>query len=153
MPQTSDSPEFPVLELLAFADSTTAVLGGVGLSEIDEGDELYVLGISEANIPKLNVPLVVPKASLEVTANAGVYILAKSPKLEVLVPSPLFGGALASMLGDTVRTLERMDISKDREQFLGNPGRGYAKVGDVVVQKSDLAKYISWLKKQNDARS
>src|SRR5688572_14698052 len=112
--------DFPLMEVLAFVDAVTLVLGGTNLERISEGDELDVLGIGKANIPKLNVPLVVTKASVDATANAGVYILAKARKEEVLVPGPL-SGLMSRQLAESMRTLQRPNLTKDDLQFLANP--------------------------------
>ncbi len=151
----SDNPlamaDFPILEIAAFVDSTTAIVVGHRVAMLKEGDELYVLGIGEIDIPKAGVPLVVPKASLEVTASAGVYAVTRSPAEQTLVPSPL---ATYAELFERMQTISRRNpLIKDDIQFLGNPAKAPVKIGDVVVLKDDLSKYVVWLSKTNAAKS
>jgi hypothetical protein len=143
-------PMFPVLTVATFVDRTTAVLTGTRLDEFSDGDELYILGVGSTLVPGANVPLVVPKTTLEVTANAGHYLLARSLVQEKPVTIPGLSFGLGEMLKDQVKTVYRRDPIVDKFEFVGNPGALPAAPGDVVIRKNDLAAYLNWLKKQAD---
>jgi hypothetical protein len=143
---------FPILEIAAFVDPTTVVIVGHRVAYLKEGEELFVLGVGDINIPKTDVPLVVPKVSLEVTATAGVYAVARTPAEVTLVQNPMMTFA-AEVLERTQSIVRRQPLTKDDIQFLGNPAKTPVKVGDIVVVKSDLSKYIEWLAKVNAAKA
>ena len=91
--------------------------------------------------------MVVPKATLEVTAQAGSYAVARSPARRTEVPGPL--ASLATNWFEQSHTVfRRQPLTKDDKQFLGNPARGGVKVGDVVVRKGDLSEYIEYRSKE-----
>jgi hypothetical protein len=130
-------PEFPVLEIKAFVDATTAVLMGHRTHELEDGEELYVLGIGDTNIPGTDIPLITPKVKLEVTFPAQVYALARSTRESTGVN--LLGSFAASM-----ETFSRAPLTRDESQFIGNPARRPVRVGDVVVPAKRLGEYIKW---------
>lgn len=141
-------PDFPLLEIKAFVDATTVVLVGHRTEELQEGDELYVLGIGDVNIPGTDMPLVTPKAKLEVTFPADVYALARSPAEITRVPRFLVSAALTEMM--TGQTVERREpLTKDESQFLGNPARKPVQIGDAVVPAKRIGDFIKW---RSDAR-
>ena len=139
-------PPIPVLEVVAFVDATTVVLTGHRVDELKEGDELYVLGIGFTVVPKVNVPLVAPKASLEVTFAPGPYVLAQSPAEKVQVGGDILLSAtrMAEMFGGRTETRRRA-LTTDEKQFIGNPGKESVKVGDVAIRKRDLTQYIKYI--------
>lgn len=139
-----DVPTIPVLEVVAFVDATTAVLTGHRVEQLKEEDGLYVLGIGATVVPKVNVPLVAPKASLEVTFAPGPYVLARSPAEAVQVVGDFVMPAITRLLGPKTE-YRRAPLTTDETQFIGHPGRGFVQIGDVVVRQSDLREYLEWM--------
>jgi hypothetical protein len=139
---------FPLLEIASFVDSTTVVIIGHKIEDIKLDDKLYVLGIGFSIVPKTDMPLISPKAELEVTLAPGPYVLAKSelqqvklrPAIESLMPG----------LGLTTETtaLRRPALSDKKDSFLGNPGSEPVKIGDTVIRKDDLTSFATyWMNK------
>lgn len=142
----ADTTPPPVLEIVAFVDAMTAVLTGYHVDEVKEGDELYVLGIGITIVPKVNIPLVAPKASLEVTFAPGPYVLAQSRAYKVQVgdvPGATFA-RMAELIGPRLEN-RRDALTTDEKQFIGNPGKTSVTLGDLVIRKTDLAAYIKWM--------
>lgn len=136
-------PDFPVLEISAFLDFSTVTLVGARVHFLEEGEELYVLGLSSVVVPKTSAPLVVPKATIEVIAQAGAYAVAKTPAKETLVPTGT--AALMRQLVDGLETqFKSQPLTKDESQFLGNPARSRISVGDTVVRKADFIRFVEW---------
>jgi hypothetical protein len=133
-------PAFPLLEVVAFVDATTVILVGPHVEGLREGDELYVLGIGQALVPKTNIPLISPKANLVVTFPAGRYALARSPETQ-----QKWAGAyetLVQSLSGSATTVTRRKLTSDEGQFLGDPGKEPMRIGDQVIKKSDLGAFI-----------
>lgn len=135
---SSEVPGFPVLEIKAFVDASTVVLVGPKASQLKEGDELFVVGIADTNIPGTDLPLVAPKATLVVSFPAGVYVLARTPLKIVTVD-------LISSFSTVLEKSQRPKLTTDSSQFIGNPGNRPVQVGDAVVPSGNLADYIKWL--------
>lgn len=138
-------PDFPVLEISAFLDAATVTIVGHRVDFLMEGDELYVLGVGMLMVPKTDAPLVVPKATIEVVAQAGDYAVAKTPPRETLVPIGV--AAMVRQLSEGLETQYRSQpLSRDETQFLGNPGHSRVSTGDLVIRKKDLVAYVDWKK-------
>lgn len=143
------SPHFPVLKVTAFVDATTVVLVGVNMDQLGEGDELYILAFGDSIVPGASVPLVAPKAHVEVTFNAGAYILARSP----LEPTLIAGleEVVSSLAGGSRMVSQRKRLTTDESQFLGNPARTQVKLGDIVVPVKRIADYMKWRGEHSNA--
>ena len=142
-------PPLPVLEITAFVDSTTAVVTGHRVEQLKIGDRLYVLGIGFTYIPKINVPLIAPKAVIEVSVAAGPYVLARTP-----APDPTTAQSLmwSDLIGPVGRAATRRPaLSNDEGSFIGNPGKEPVKIGDVVVRIDDLQAYIKYRYQQQQS--
>jgi hypothetical protein len=147
-----ENPPFPLLEVASFIDATTVVVVGHRVDDLTLNDELYVLAVGNSTVPKTNVPLIVPKARLEVTFLAGVYALARSATIEkVKIPGVDFE-ALTNPFGSlaVAKTVERRKpLTNDEKLFTGSPADGAAVVvGDTVVRADDIADYIKWRAEQ-----
>lgn len=142
MDNNSTEPDFPILEIASFVDAHTAVLIGPHAEDVEEGDELYVLGIGFSVIPKVDVPLMAPKAKLEATFVPGPYVLAKAPVEKIETET---SAAVIRRLLEGVQLTERRQKLTTAEQFfLGDPGKEPIKIGDIVVRASDLKNYIQY---------
>ncbi len=138
-------PSFPVLEIVSFVDAYTAILVGPHVDRVKQGERLYVLGIGFSTIPKVNVPLIAPKAELETTFAAGVYVLAKTPLREFQTDIGMnVGAAMASLMKGQHTYAAREKITNLENLFLGDPGKEPIKLGDVVIRTQDLAQYIAF---------
>ena len=136
-------PPFPLLEIVSFVDETTVILVGSRVDELRDGDALYILGIGRSVVPKANIPLISPKASLVVTFPAGPYALARTPETTTRAFSTL--EALAAGLDfQRATTVTRRKLTTDERIFLGDPGKEPVRVGDPVIRKADLGAFIRY---------
>ena len=119
---------FPVLKISAFVDAYTAVLTGHRTNDVAQGDELYVLAVGISLIPEVNVPLVVPKVTLEATFAAGLYVLAKASYETRTVDNSL-GAAIRAFQGGPTQQRVRPALTSAEHLFLGNPAKESLKLG------------------------
>lgn len=137
--------DFALLKIAAFVDAYTAILIGPNSHMIKQGDDLFVLGIGATRIPEVNVPLVTPKARLEVTFAAGAYALAKSPA-EIRTVETGMAELIRQVQGVSTQTTSvRRALTKDESLFIGDPSKSPIQVGDVVVRTQDLEQYLQYL--------
>lgn len=142
MTQTTDA-DFPILKIVAFVDSTTVVITGHRVDDLRMGDSLYVLAIGVTYVPEANIPLIVPKAAVEVTFAPGPYVLAQAPMVEKQTTGDL-AASLAAMVGGTRTVKFRPALTTDEKSFIGNPANEPIKIGDVVVRARDVSNYIRY---------
>jgi hypothetical protein len=136
-------PPFPLLKIVAFIDESTVIVAGDNIEQIDDADELYILGESDVTVPGIGAPLVIPKASLVVQTAAGVYAVARTPGRNVTVNLGV-QAAMNRAFAPQATRVRRPALLTDKTQFIGNPGSGAVTVGDRVVRKSDLKKFMKW---------
>jgi len=125
----------PIYQVVAILDRTTVLVAGGGIEAVSVGSDLLVLAVG-AVIPGANVPLVVPKARLEVTQNAGKYVIARPPEIET---ESTWTALMAAARSTTVR--QRPPLSVDEKTMLGNPGAVAVKVGDPVIRETQFREY------------
>ena len=132
-----------VLKVLQILDKRTLVIGGapgdLEYLSIDLG--LSVLSPPGPMVPEVNVPLVVPKADIVVTANLGHYVIAKSD-VET-EERPMF---LSLHLREQHKYRPNLNVRES--QAIGNPGSSEIAVGDVVIPTQELPAYIKQLAEQ-----
>jgi hypothetical protein len=119
-----------VFTVSAILDKTTLVITGSTVKDLWAGQKLLVLAVGQ-QIPGSAVPLVVPKARVEVTVAAGAYVLARPETQDVLLGF------------QTGLTRRRPALDVDEGSLLGNPGSGPIKVGDPVILEDSLAEYVA----------
>ena len=137
------NPSFPLLEVVAIADTTTLIVAGPGVDKLTDGDELYILAVGEGLVPKTNAPFVIPKGKVEVTFPAGVYAIVRTPIEEISQPSSF--AAIQYALGEATRLVSRRHpLEVDQAAMIGMPRKSPVKVGDPVVRTKDLASYIQY---------
>lgn len=109
-----------------------------------EGTELLVLAIG-APFDETGIPLVIPKAELEVRTHAGSYVIASPAEIEVSSETEPTG-LMASMMFTKTRTFRKRPALNVEERSLdGNPGARPIAVGDVVIAKRDLTTFVKSL--------
>jgi len=122
-------------------DKTTVVIAGNGIDQLSVGDRVSVLAIGP-KVHGLTVPLIVPKAELEVDAVTKYYVIARSPQYETLVDTGI-GAALAGMTKQKV--LRRDQLRIDEKELIGNPALASITVGDPVVPTGELSEFVDYL--------
>ena len=142
----------PVFKVLKILDKTTLVVGGdAQVVDLIEGERLVVLSVGQEIVEGLDAPLVVPKAQVEVTTNAGAYVFARPEETvtehEVSTPS-----GLSYLMGnyekrEKVKKSSRPFLSVAESQISGNPARVPIQIGDPVVKERDLKDFVQELAK------
>lgn len=134
----------PVLRVEKILDNKTLIARGSGISAFSEGDAVFVLG--ESGRLEDGTPLVVPKARLKVSANAGAYLILESEsRVEERRVTSTPGFSFPSMFGRVehvnVKVPQRLNV-RDKDMH-GNPGSQPIVGGDVVIREEDFADYVS----------
>lgn len=137
--------KFPVLKIVKVLDRTTLVLSGKGLDEIREGEPLVVLGLGPTLDEVGGAPLVVVKASVVVTANAGDYVVASPPGTEVEEPATNFSAMLYGMK-QTRTVVRREPLTVTESELSGNPASRAVAIGDPVIRRADYKAFVQALK-------
>lgn len=128
-------PEMEVSEIL---DKTTFVITGKGMESVQRGSRLTILAV-RGKVKNTNAPLVLPKATVEVTSHAGEYVIARP---QITESDESLGGILALTMNSkrTVRRREPLQVEDD--SLTGNPAHAPVKVGDPVIREEDLSEYV-----------
>ncbi len=130
-------------------DKYNVVIVGDGPIDLRPNEEVIVFAAGS----KLNekVPLLLPKATLRIQINGGIYATAKSDDYhqeERSVGLPTF-----MMFNPGRPTIEKVSVLSplkvDEKDVSGNPGNAPIKVGDLVLKEGDLQKYILELNPPN----
>jgi hypothetical protein len=123
-------------------DRTTIVIAGEGVESLTIGTELQVLAVGRP-LKGIGVPLLVPKANVEVTSVAGVYAIARSP---------VYTEQKSTLVTDLFsRSVTKRDaLNVDESNLLGNPASAPIAKGDPVVRPNQLAELVKAL---SDSRS
>lgn len=119
-------------------DKTTLVIAaeaGGDLSGLRDGARLLIL--ASAGTLENGAPLFIPKASVEVTHNAGSYVIARSTTY--VREEPAFS---LSSVNQTVKVRLRNQLDVDETQVTGNPASAAITVGDPVIRDGDLERYV-----------
>ena len=125
-----------IFKISQILDRNTVAVTGAGIDELTEGQDLIILAVGKP-LPDTVVPLVVPKAQLEVTLAAGAYVLARPPEVTERIKSNL----LDMMSRETTHRV-RPDLSVADNDIGGNPARQPVRIGDIVIRKHDLKAYV-----------
>lgn len=140
---SDDYEPFTIAQIL---DSTTIVIVGNGVESLRPEEELQIVATG-LNIPGLNVPLVVPKAHVEVSNVAGLYALARTTTFTTQESSPNLASIGAALAG--VRTVtKRRQLDVTESQVVGNPANKPVAVGDFVIRPDDLPRLVNFLQRQ-----
>lgn len=134
------------MKIAKLLDKQNVVVSGTPqeLGSLFEGAGLLVLAIG-APFDETGIPLVVPKAALEVRTHAGSYVIASPPEVQVSSETEPTG-AIASILMTRTRTVRtRPPLNVEERAIDGNPGARPIAVGDPVIQRNDLATFVKSL--------
>lgn len=138
--------EFRPMEVAQILDKTTVVISGGGASKLKVGDTLHILAVGR-EIPMLRVPLIVPKATVNVTNVAGAYVIARTTTYEVEVdPLGTLKLSIGAALGPRRETVRR-ELNVNEKELLGNPATSPVTVSDPVVAEGQLPQFIAYLQK------
>ena len=131
--------DVPIFKVLRILDKRTLVIGGdlLDVELLSVGKSLSVLSKAGPMIPELNLPLVIPKAVVIVTANMGAYVIAQ-PEEQTFDTS-----ILTSMF--IQKTRSRPNLNVNESLLTGNPAAVPIDIGDVVVKTDDVAAYVGKL--------
>jgi hypothetical protein len=129
-----------VMRISQILDLNTLVVVGA-IEGVSSGTDLLVLSIG-APVPGTNAPLVLPKATVEVTQASAHYLIARPPY--VVVPN-----MFAAVLAESQRPKKiRPQLQIDEKEVQGNPSQEPIRVGDIVIKERDLASYVDVLARQ-----
>lgn len=133
----------PLLEVAEILDTTTLVVSGLGVDQLEHGERLMIVGVGPI-VRNTNTPLVVPKRSVQVTMVSPAYALVR-PEVtdEVIQPPSAIFESVISTKPKTVR--RRAPLNVDEKGLAGNPGSAPVRVGDPVVRPTDLAAFVAML--------
>lgn len=133
-------PRFPLLQVSEILDKTTLVVVGSGIDSLREGETLVVVAVG-APVGSTGVPLVVPKAKLEVTSVLSQYAIVR-PEAEEVEERPI-----STMLAMTAgrKYWRRPALDVDEKDLRGNPARTNIARGDPVLRLSDVKAYSAFL--------
>jgi hypothetical protein len=129
--------DVPMMRVSDILDRTTLVIAGPGVEKLTVGEELHIFAVGK-EISGLGIPLVVPKATVEVTSVAGVYAIARSPEYTEKVSA-----FALDMFGRTVSKRDALNV--DEKSLKGNPGSAPIRPGDPAVQLSKLPELVKAL--------
>jgi hypothetical protein len=129
------------MKISQLLDKTTVVVAGEGIERLGVGDMISVLAIGP-KIHGVSVPLVIPKAELEVDAVTKYYVIARSLEYETTVDTGL-AAAIAGMTQQKVRRRDQLRV--DEKQLIGNPALAPVTIGDPVVATGELSEYVDHL--------
>lgn len=132
-------PPFPNLVIAEVLDKSTVVLTGENVELLHLDDDLVVLAVGGI-VRGTSVPLVLPKAELVVTSVSSIYVVARTKVRVTQEPSPLSAMIIAGAGSRTVRTQEVLSV--DDSILKGNPASSPVLIGDPVVRRSDIPKFI-----------
>jgi hypothetical protein len=107
------------------------------------GEQLLVLAYGGKMDELGGVPLVVPKAGVEITSHAGSYVIAKPPLITEQEPG--WSAAIAAMGTRTVTKRPLLDVTE--AAIVGNPAGRPIEPGDHVIRERDLAEFVKHLTK------
>lgn len=140
------SEEYEPFTIAQILDTTTLVIVGTGVGALRKDEELQIVATG-LNIPGLNVPLVVPKAYVEVANVAGLYAIARTTTFTTQeTPSSL--AALGAALGAARTVTKRRQLDVNESQVIGNPANKPVAVGDFVIRPEDLPLLVNYLQRQ-----
>jgi hypothetical protein len=128
----------PQMEVVSILDKTTIVVGGAGVEGLRVGEEVVVLGVGR-NLPGTNVPLVVPKETLEVTLVTPSYAIARPAQ----VTEQEHNFSTIAMSPRLVK--RRPPLAVDEGAMTGNPAAIPIRPGDPVARPGDVSKYVERL--------
>ena len=134
---------YPVLQVAQILDKYTLVVTGENVDKLSEDESLMILARG-TNVPGVDVPLFVSKATVVVTEVPGPYAIVKAPTYEVQESTPSALSGFASILGASgTRTVtKRSPLSVDEAAIIGNPAVRPIVVGDPVIRRDDLQSFI-----------
>lgn len=131
---TSKVTVFKVVEII---DRTTIAVGGPGIEELYVGAELFVLAVGPP-VGSTGVPLVLPKAKLQVTLATPAYAIARPP---IRTVERMTGWATLTQ-GEKVTVRERPALDVDEKTMRGNPANQPIQLGDPVILVSEQDAFI-----------
>ncbi len=138
--------EIQVLKVLKLLDRQTVLIGGGDLSRFQEGTEVDVLAVGSPLQEVEGVPLVIPKARLEVTSNAGAYLVA-SPVVTTSDETDVF-----STVYRTRKVRRREPLNVAETDLAGNPAGRPIVVGDPVIEAGKLQDFVNGMKEHLQGR-
>jgi hypothetical protein len=126
------------------------------LRHFNPGNEVLVLGIG--GVVADGIPLVVPKARLRVSENAGLYVVlyyeGEFEEREVEVPPDLIKNLFAFQSRTEKRRIRSNQGLNVREgDMTGNPGAQPIRPGDVVIYSGDFDSYVRGLAEEAKAKA
>lgn len=145
MNTTDDFSPWRVLQIL---DRFTVVIAGKRMDQLHVGTELEIVAV-QGEIASLSLPLVVPKAQVQVSAHHKVYAIAKTVE-EHREETVKTGALYSAIMGETQRTSYRTvrpALRVKDSQVTGNPGDLPVAVGDYVVKTDELGDLVEFLSK------
>lgn len=127
------------LKVVKILDKKTLMIAGPGVGKLAIGQTIVILGVGKP-IPELGgLPVVVPKARVDVTLNAGAYVVAESQEYQQEVnPFEL------SLIGSR-RVTKSDPLNVDEKSVIGNPAVKPIAEGDPAVPEGELTAYVTQL--------
>lgn len=137
---------FPVLKVAKILDKVTLILTGLGIDKIEEREQLIVVGVGPS-IGEVGLQLAIPKATVEVSAHAGSYLIAKSLQYEEEIwdYGPLGGLGMSLREPKKKSVYRRGELKVVEDELSGNPAATPIAVGDPVIRRGDFRAYASAL--------
>jgi hypothetical protein len=129
------------LEVAEILDDSTLVIGGKGAGRLQNHETLLVLGVGPP-VRGTDLPLVVPKRSVEVTMVAPAYAIVRPEVIEEEVEVPGYRGGISALAipPPTKIVKRRPKLHVEEKALAGNPGSTPIRVGDPVVRPNDTRK-------------